>query len=215
MIDNSNNNCNNESVNFENFLKDIMNEQSISIRQLSRMTDISAPTISRILSGKQGPSVHHLQMFSNHLNIPIEYFLNSMGVTLLKHSNKNNNAFDILKNIFIDFDIDFESIIEDITKELNKLEEYAKTKEGKKNILENFEPKIQSIDGIGTIIDKLYTFYDKFTSQDINEDELAIIGSGLLYFVLTVEVIPDYLYPIGYLDDAIAITLIEGKLSKL
>ncbi len=33
-------------------------------------------------------------------------------------------------------------------------------------------------------------------------EERCILGSVLLYFVLATDVIPDYVFPIGYLDDA-------------
>jgi uncharacterized membrane protein YkvA (DUF1232 family) len=38
------------------------------------------------------------------------------------------------------------------------------------------------------------------------------MGSALLYFILPVDVIPDYIFPIGYLDDAIAVQLVLGWL---
>jgi len=34
-------------------------------------------------------------------------------------------------------------------------------------------------------------------------EEQAVLGSGLLYFISAVDIIPDYLFPIGYVDDAI------------
>ena len=32
----------------------------------------------------------------------------------------------------------------------------------------------------------------------------SIIGSALLYFILSTDIIPDYVFPFGYLDDTIA-----------
>lgn len=206
-----------ELVHSTNFLgqvlKHAMDQQSISIRQLSRTTEISAPTISRIIAGKQAAGVYHLQMFAKHLQVPIETLLEAMGVTNLKQSaNCSCAAFGTLQEIFEDCHINLVSLTEDILKELNKLEQYAKTREGKRAILKDFMPKIQEMDSIGPIIDKLQRFYDQFCSPQIAEEQQAVIGSALLYFIWTAEVIPDYLYPVGHLDDAIAVTLVERKL---
>nr|WP_275949849.1 DUF1232 domain-containing protein [Oceanobacillus jordanicus] len=40
------------------------------------------------------------------------------------------------------------------------------------------------------------------------------MGGALLYFVLTLDLIPDYLFPIGYIDDAIAVQLTVSMLAK-
>lgn len=197
-------------------LKQAMEQQSVSIRQLSRATEISAPTISRIIAGKQAAGVYHLQMFAEHLHLPIESLLEAMGVTNLKQPAYCESAvFSTLQEIFADCRIDLVSLTEDILKELNKLEQFARTREGKKTILESFMPKIQEMDSMGPIINKLQQFYEQFCSTEITEEQRAAIGSALLYFIWTAEVIPDYLYPIGHLDDAIAVTLVEKKLLNM
>ncbi|MEM5594999.1 YkvA family protein [Niallia circulans] len=33
------------------------------------------------------------------------------------------------------------------------------------------------------------------------------MGAALIYFIISVDVIPDYIFPIGYLDDAVAIKI--------
>lgn len=40
------------------------------------------------------------------------------------------------------------------------------------------------------------------------------MGSALIYFILSVDVIPDYIFPIGYLDDAVAVQLVLNALMK-
>ena len=44
--------------------------------------------------------------------------------------------------------------------------------------------------------------------------ELAVIGSALIYFIISVDIIPDYIFPIGYLDDAIAVKLVLNLFSN-
>ncbi|WP_343770096.1 YkvA family protein [Oceanobacillus oncorhynchi] len=40
------------------------------------------------------------------------------------------------------------------------------------------------------------------------------MGGVLLYFITPVDVVPDYIFPIGYMDDAIAVQIALKKLSN-
>lgn len=190
--------------------------QSISIRQLGRLTGISAATISRIVSGKQTASIYQLQQFAMHLDVAMEELLQSVGIANIKQAERGSNfLWEIIQDVVKDLEMDLDSIAADILKELHKLEHYARTKEGERMILDNFSSKINATDGTGAIISKLNHFYSLFCSENVDSDRKAIMGSALLYFTLTVGVIPDYCFPIGYLDDAIAVKLVEKKLSQL
>ena len=48
----------------------------------------------------------------------------------------------------------------------------------------------------------------------IPPDSIAMIGGGLLYFLLSVDLIPDLLASIGYLDDLAVLTTIANHLKK-
>ncbi len=39
------------------------------------------------------------------------------------------------------------------------------------------------------------------------------MGGALLYFIVSVDVIPDYIFPIGYIDDAAAVQFVFNQLS--
>ncbi len=121
---------------------------------------------------------------------------------------------DTVQDILNDFNINLYAVAMEISKELDKYEQYARTNEGKKIIYDDFTSKISSTNGVGTIIDKLNYLYNQFCSEGINADKQAIIGSGLLYFLLATDVIPDYLFPIGYLDDAIAVNIVIKRFSE-
>lgn len=199
-------------------LKHEIKKQNISIRQLSKLTNISASTISRIITGKQVATVEHLKLFSSKLNLSIELLLDAMGVSNMKQTSSTHNndlLINSLQEIIEDFPINFDSIIADILKELSKLEEYAKTSDGQEFILNNFNDKINNTNSIGPTINKLHHYYKLFCSSKINDYKKSIIGSALLYFIWTAEVIPDYLYPIGHLDDALALNLTEKKLAQM
>jgi uncharacterized membrane protein YkvA (DUF1232 family) len=55
--------------------------------------------------------------------------------------------------------------------------------------------------------------YTKYLSKKGTTRELALIGSALIYFILPVDVIPDYIFPIGYIDDTIAVQIVTNLLS--
>jgi len=67
---------------------------------------------------------------------------------------------------------------------------------------------------MGPFIDHLMEMYKQYASKETAEHERAVFGSVLLYFILSTDVIPDYIFPIGYLDDAIAINLGLSRLNK-
>ncbi len=80
-------------------------------------------------------------------------------------------------------------------------------------IHESFSTKLKQIDSTGPFIEQLTEMYQQFCKDTISETERAVIGSALLYFVLSTDIIPDYIFPIGYLDDAIAVELVKEKLA--
>jgi uncharacterized membrane protein YkvA (DUF1232 family) len=56
--------------------------------------------------------------------------------------------------------------------------------------------------------------YNQFLSDDVSEETRPIIGSVLLYFILSIDIIPDYVFPIGYIDDITALKLVEKRLKN-
>ncbi|WP_313152995.1 YkvA family protein [Lacrimispora sp.] len=117
---------------------------------------------------------------------------------------------DILKSNGIELD----DVIIDMQKELKKCEQYAKTEAGKEVIHSCFYSKIKELNGEGIIIEQLKKLYELFCSDDIDSSVQPVIGSTLLYLILTPDVIPDYVFPIGYLDDAIAVSMTVDRLSN-
>lgn len=195
-------------------LKSSMAEQSISMRKLSSMCGICTASISRIMNHKQPANIHHLQEFSKHLGIPIEKLLFAVGIG--KEENIDTDSYfmiQMIQGILISFELDLHSVIEDVKKELIKFEQYAKTEEGKNVIHHEFETKINKLNSSGIMIDHLHHLYERFCSEDTDIKQLPMIGSALLYFILSADVIPDYVFPIGYLDDAIAINLVLNRLT--
>ncbi|NYB73793.1 DUF1232 domain-containing protein [Sedimentibacter hydroxybenzoicus DSM 7310] len=196
-------------------IKSSMFEQSITMRKLSKLTGICTSSISRIVNGKQLPAINHLQKFSRHLNIPIEELLLSIGIGSKERFNKDSYfMLNMIQDILQLHNMDISNVICDIKKELTKYEAYSKTEEGQKIILDEYISKVAKINGSGIIIEQLNSLYDLFYSEDIEPNEKTIIGGALLYFILSADIIPDYVFPIGYLDDAIAINIVVQQLPK-
>lgn len=69
--------------------------------------------------------------------------------------------------------------------------------------------------GLGPFIDDLNQLYELYCLCDASSPKKAVLGSALLYFILATDIIPDYVFPIGYLDDAIAVKHVLEKLSLM
>ena len=102
-----------------------------------------------------------------------------------------------------------------VEQELSRYEQYAQTEEGQRIIREGFPAKVNQVSGAGPFIEQLKQMHEQFCTDDITPDERTILGSALLYFILSTDIIPDYVFPIGYLDDAIAVRLVLNRLAKI
>lgn len=110
--------------------------------------------------------------------------------------------------------VNTDASVQVVEQHLANYELYSQTIEGESSILEEFEGKIDSVGSIGPLINQLKNLFETFCLHKGTASELAIIGSALLYFIIPVDVIPDYLFAVGYLDDAIAVQLTTTALEK-
>lgn len=201
-----------ENRNLGALLKKILAERSLSMRKLSELTEIDTATISRIINGKRKATLTHLQKISDCLDIPLSELLVSTGYSLEKKQagleGNIQSSVEGIQNFLSSTNLyDKEFTLESIEQQLADYEQYAQTEEGKDIILNSFDEKIKKVSGIGPFISHLEQMYEKFRLHKGTRIELALIGGVLMYFILPVDVIPDYIFPIGYLDDAIAVQL--------
>ena len=201
-------------------IKALLKEHSLSMRRLGILTGIDSATISRIVNGKQPANINHLQKFAECLTVPTEQLLIAAGYDLsnFKQKPKSNVEIvvhtieEILESLNL---VKQQYIIERINEELSKYEHYALTEEGQKMIVKGFDEKVNKVSGIGPFIDELKEMYKQYCDDNITSNQRSILGSGLLYFILSTDIIPDYAFPIGYVDDFIAIKLVLNRLSKI
>lgn len=211
-----------ERHDFGLFIKDILKENSLSLSKLSSLTGIDKSTISRIINHKQKANMNHLERISQALDIPLEELLRENGYNISNENIQHNEHFDINNNYeSIDDIFKLSSLVENselqklIESQLNKYQAYLKTDEGKNVLYKNFNNKIEKIDKGGVFVEKLKDMYKQFCSKDIPIKELLLIGSGLLYFITPIDIIPDFIFPIGFLDDIIAIKIVLDMLDKI
>ncbi|KAB2331162.1 DUF1232 domain-containing protein [Cytobacillus depressus] len=200
-------------------LKDLLQERSLSMRKLSELTAINTATISRIINGKRKATPEHLQKFADTLGVPIVDLFVAAGYPI--EQKEDGQLSDIhasvnsIKNFLKSANLyDQQFTIESVEQQLANYEQYTQTTEGEKTILNDFEVKLQKVGSIGPFINHLKDMYERFRLKNGTPVELGLIGSALIYFILPVDVIPDYIFPIGYLDDAIAVQIVLSLLAK-
>ena len=200
-------------------LKSLLKERSLSMRKLSELTEMDIATISRIINGKQQAKLKHLQHFASHLNITLENLIKAAGYDMDgKPEELPSNlpySVDMIQEILKSYKlVDTEFTISRVKQELAKYEQYAETQEGHQIICRDFQTKVEQVGSVGPFIEQLREMYMKYCDEVTLVKERTILGSALLYFILSTDIIPDYVFPIGYLDDAIAVQLVMNRLAK-
>jgi uncharacterized membrane protein YkvA (DUF1232 family)/plasmid maintenance system antidote protein VapI len=201
-------------------LKELLKQRSLSMRKLSELTEIDTSTISRIISGKRKAKPEHLQIFADCLGVPVADLFMAAGYPLDQKKEKLQtvdiySSIDSINNILESSNIyNKKFTIEDVEQQLANYTEYAKTEEGGETIIKGFEEKLQKVNSVGPFINHLKDMFAKFSSMKGTPLQLALIGGALLYFISPVDAIPDYIFPVGYLDDAIVVKLVLDLLSN-
>ncbi|MFF2448043.1 helix-turn-helix domain-containing protein [Neobacillus sp. NPDC058068] len=200
-------------------LKELLKERSLSMRKLSELTNIDTATISRIINGKRRANPEHLQKIADCLKVPITNLFVAAGYPVdqgqEQQSSDIHSSIDSIQSILESTELNNKTFsIESVEQQLAKYQQYAETDEGKETILTGFKKKLRKVGSIGPFISQLKEMFERFRLKKGTPFELAIIGSVLIYFIISVDVIPDYIFPIGYVDDAVAVKLGLDLLSK-
>jgi uncharacterized membrane protein YkvA (DUF1232 family)/plasmid maintenance system antidote protein VapI len=207
-----------ERSNLGLLLKKLLKEKSLSMRKLSSLTEIDTATISMIVNGKRKANPKHLQKFADCLGIPIADLFVAAGYSIETKQEEQSDIHVSINNIEHLLEssqlYDQKFSIANVEQQLANYEQYSQTEEGKETIEKGFTEKIQKVSSIGPFINDLKELYERFTKKKGTPVELALMGSALIYFILSVDVIPDYIFPIGYLDDAVAVQLVLNSLLK-
>ncbi len=196
-------------------LRELLKEQSLSMRKLSELTDIDTATISRIINDKRKATLDHLEKFAAILEIPLANLLQAAGYPVDNKKIVNTTYNETIQQLINTSELLSSNIsFEQVENQLVEYEPYVETSEGRTKILDEFETKLKLVGGVGPFVDQMKELFCHFKMQDVAKREMAIIGSALLYFIVPVDIIPDYLFAVGYLDDAIAVQIASSVLIK-
>ncbi|MED1528281.1 DUF1232 domain-containing protein [Bacillus sp. FSL W8-0920] len=199
-------------------LKERLQQRSLSLRELSTYTEIDKATLSRIMNGKRKPTLNHLQRLSDSLNLSLDQLLAAAGFPI-----KNEKVHS---DTFIQTVVEIETTLKDeevydgtfsqtkLKQKLNEYETYSQTNEGKETISAKFEKKMETVNGAGPFLQHLKDMYSLFMTGRGTSRELMMMGSALLYFIMPVDLIPDFIFPIGYIDDAAAVKIVIDQLTN-
>lgn len=200
-------------------INNYLNENNLSLRKFSKIVDIPTSTLSRIINSKQKPSITHIKKLSKFIPLFLNSFLNddlsskdiNIDITNTQ-SIQNNELYNILK--FSQF-ADSKKLNQEINNQFNKCKEYAKTQDGINMIKSDFDRKIKEINGVGPLVDSLENLYSRYILENPSSTKALIIGAVLIYFIIPLDVIPDYLFGIGYIDDMLLLQFELSVLDKL
>lgn len=205
--------------NFGNRLKELLHARAMSIRKCSEHTGIDKATISRIINGKRKANIQHLEKFAACLGVTLAELMEAAGYSI--HPVESQDASDMYISVReIQQTLKASNLYHDnlsmheVQQQLDSYEQYSQTEEGKQTIHNQFKKKIDKVGSIGPFIKQLENFYVQFVQHKGTTFTLTIMGGVLLYFITPVDVIPDYIFPIGYMDDAIAVQIALKSLSN-
>lgn len=201
-------------------LKKLLEKQELTMKQLSEQSHIDIATISRIINGKRVASIQHLEALTACLDVSLVEFLNltnkqNNDVEAEKLS-PTNDALSVMMASFLQNEqIDSQVLSEKrLVKELETYKLYAETEEGQDVVQQQFEQKLRRIDGQGSFMTKLKQLYTAYQSKTMSKEHRIYIGAALLYVIAPIDLIPDMLVPIGYLDDALIIQHVAKHIQR-
>ncbi|WP_077603283.1 helix-turn-helix domain-containing protein [Oceanobacillus sojae] len=200
------------------FIKEKLEEKQISMRALSKQTNINISTVSRIINHKRKPTNQHLMEISKALDIPFEELLQKNGLpvkTTEKNTNDEQDYTAMVQHFLKQSGDQHDSFsMKKIEEKLYEYEQDAETEKGQHLIIENFQKKKENAGSQGAYMQQLTSFFHRFCHKKGTRKELILMGAALIYFISTADVVPDYLFPVGYLDDAIAVQVVMNLLSN-
>lgn len=115
--------------------------------------------------------------------------------------------FDQLKSSFDAFNKKASTLLNDKGKTTSKIQEAIKKATANKGSLSNVWDQIQ-------LFFALAKDYANGTYTDIPKSAIIAIMAGLLYFISPLDIIPDFILGLGFLDDAFILGMVYKKVAK-
>lgn len=204
----------NNQERLQKFLKNEMIYRKMTLRSFSKAVDIDHATLSKIINGKRQANINHIQKLSDSLSADFSFLLESAG---FKNADRNEleETWGAVQKIVNDLtDIEEGIPYQRVTEEISYFESCSGTEEGSRIIHTEFDDKMKETSGIGKYTEQLKLMYGYFINDKDNHRSQLLVGAGLLYFIVTTDLIPDYLLPVGLLDDAFIVQVILQRLEN-
>ncbi|MBF0753796.1 helix-turn-helix domain-containing protein [Jeotgalicoccus halotolerans] len=198
----------------QNFLKNEVKSRSLSLRELSKLTDIDHATLSKIINGKRTANLNHLKKLSESFGTELEQLLKMAGFTDSENDELKQTWKAVQKVVHELGGTDEEITYERVNQEIEVFKKRSQTISGKEKIRKEFKAKMEKTSGIGKYIDQLKAMYCHFLQGNGHPKDQILIGAALLYFIVTTDLLPDYLLPVGLLDDAFIVQAISQRLEN-
>ncbi len=199
---------------FGKWLKDRLTEHGMSLRSLGKATGIDPATLSRINSAKQQPTLPHLERIARALEIPLTRAIEAAGFDIAgSPAGKVSRATDTGESHRLNTAIrrTATSLTERLDRLADALLEYqilAGTEQGRTLIMERTAEKLRQSGAHGQFLSQVRALHCIAVDETAPLHRRSLAGSALLYFILETDIIPDSEFPVGYVDDAIAVQTI-------
>ena len=201
-----------EANGFGNYLRAQLREKGLSMRKLAQLCGVDPATVSRLASGKQRVRPEHIALLAKSLDVPADELWQAAGFSITERASDAVSPYSTGDPFSLPVITGLG--VARIEAELQKCRDYARTPEGQEIIARDFQHKIDQVQGIGPFIDELQAMFAVYMDAGTDLEQRSVLGSALLYFILATDIIPDYSFPIGYVDDAIAIDLVWREVQR-
>jgi transcriptional regulator with XRE-family HTH domain len=191
-------------------LAERMAERKLSLRALARAAGVSHSSVSRLLRGRSRATAEILVALAPALGVPPEALLAAAGIAAADSS----GVLATLRGLGIE-PVPPE-LVQRVRAEMDRLREHAGTEAARAHVLRDLEPKLAALGAGGPVVDRLRTLGRIYLSDgSVTEAARLAAGSGVLYFLQAIDAIDDFMWPIGYLDDAVAVALADAEVRRL
>ncbi len=182
-----------------------LQQQGMSLRELGRRSGIHHSLLSRLLRGELAPTPRLVGRLAPALGVDLGFLYNEAGL------GKTLPLEEALKGMGIGEGLDEARL----TEELAALAKQATTPAGDRLVREAFPRKRKETALRGPVLECMDELYALYTGESLPPEFRAEVGAALLYFISPTDCIPDDHFPLGYLDDALVIQRVWGKLSSI
>lgn len=186
----------------------LVRAQGLTLRTLAQRAGLHHSTLSRVLAGKTAPTEHLLRALGPHLGVD--------AATLVGRGAEGEGGDADLSQWGLPKGVgpaEFRAALERMTTLAGGAEVEGLVRAG-------FGSKRASLGQTGMAgpaLGRLDALYDLYTGREGERLPQALrrrVAGALLYFLLSVDAIPDDLYPVGYLDDAWVADLVWREVER-